>query len=75
MRGGGDVGEELGGYVELAFAEEVHGDCSVDQGGLGGEGVVVGGGEGFVFEFLEVICQQSNVIALGGGEFTASSVF
>lgn len=54
VRGGGDVCEELGSYVELAFAEEVHCDCSVDQGGLGGESVVVGGGKGLIFEFLRV---------------------
>lgn len=56
MGGGGDVGEELGCYVELAFAEEVHCDCSIDQRSLGGKGVVVGAGEGFVLESLETTC-------------------
>ena len=75
MRREGDVGEELGCHVELAFAEEVHGDCSIDQGRLRGEGVVVGGGKGFIFEFLEVKCQQSGIVARCVGEYTASSVF
>lgn len=51
LQGGGDVdgagfGEEEGGGGELAFADEVHCDGALDEVGLGGEGVVVGGGVG-----------------------------
>lgn len=43
------------GYVELAFAEEMHGYSAVYEGGVGGEGVIFGGGERLVFEFLDTI--------------------
>jgi len=36
----------------LAFPQEMHGYCAVDQGVMGGEGIVVCSGQGFVFELL-----------------------
>ena len=44
--------DEGRGDRELAFAEEMHGDGSVYEGGVGCEGVIFGGGDNLVFEFL-----------------------
>ena len=50
--------DEGGGDAELAFAQEVHGDGAVDERGVRREGVIFGGGQGLVFEFLYDACER-----------------
>lgn len=51
----GDLGEEGRSDGELAFTEEVHGDGAINEVFLFGEGIVLGAGEGPIFEELRAM--------------------
>lgn len=50
-------------YFELAFAEEMHGYCSIDKTRVGGQCIIFGG-ESFGWEILDVVSDVVKLIHL-----------